>query len=121
MSELPRCPFCKGEDIFTNVFDYSGDRISYGAQTICMSCGARVESNNGNVVRHSSPEKAIEAAERHWMMCAERTCDVKSRICDTETGELEYFCPVCEYVADPVDWAESWNYCPNCGAKVVKK
>lgn len=51
------------------VFEYPSDeheRTSYGAQAICETCGARVESNNGDVKLHRSPGYAETSAINHW-------------------------------------------------------
>lgn len=52
-----------------HVFEYPSDeheRTSYGAKAICETCGARVESNNGDVKLHRSPGYAETSAINHW-------------------------------------------------------
>lgn len=49
----------------------------------------------------------------------ERTCGIDMPVIDCETGETDYRCSSCGFSADPQDWAETYVYCPRCGAKVV--
>lgn len=49
----------------------------------------------------------------------ERTCKIDMPVIDCETGETDYRCSSCGFSADPQDWAETYVYCPNCGARVV--
>lgn len=51
----------------------------------------------------------------------ERTCRIDMPVIDWETGETDYRCSSCGFSADPQDWAETYVYCPNCGARVVQK
>lgn len=50
----------------------------------------------------------------------ERTCGIDMPVIDWETGETDYRCSSCGFSADPQDWAETYVYCPHCGAKVVE-
>lgn len=38
---------------------------------------------------------------------------------DGSTGEYRVACSACGFSADPQEWAETYNFCPRCGAKVV--
>lgn len=117
MSDLLYCPYCKAENAFTHVFEYQDEpRTYYGAKTICGSCGARVESNNGDVVRYSSPKAAIEAAEKHWNTRAEDTCSLTIQVDGLARGW--WCCSECNGVAPAPD---KFNYCPYCGRKVVEE
>lgn len=52
-----------------HVFEYPSDEhecTAYGAKAICETCGARVESNNGDVKLHRSPGYAETSAINHW-------------------------------------------------------
>ena len=51
---------------------------------------------------------------------AERTCRIDMPVIDWETGEIDCRCSACGFSADPQDWAETYDYCPRCGAKVVE-
>lgn len=65
-----------------HVFEYPSDeheRTSYGAKAICETCGARVESNNGDVKLHRSPGSAETSAINHWNTRANE-CDRDSLI-----------------------------------------
>lgn len=65
-------------------------------------------------------ERVLEhhMAER-WNRRAERTCHIDMPVIDWETGETDYVCSVCGFSADPQDWAETYDYCPRCGSRVV--
>ena len=93
MTELKPCPFCGGE----------ADIVVYGAtgeHTIeCLTCGAE------GATEYDKAE-AIEA----WNTRAERTC---SRV--VIDGWL-WNCSECGYRSDT---GHLYNYCPNCGARVV--
>ena len=54
-----------------------------------------------------------------WNPREERTCKIDMPVIDCETGETDYKCSACGFSADPQDWAETYVYCPNCGARVV--
>lgn len=80
MSELKPCPFCGGHKVMIHVFEYPSDeheRTSYGAKAICETCGARVESNNGDVKLHRSPGYAETSAINHWNTRANE-CDCEA-------------------------------------------
>ena len=51
----------------------------------------------------------------------ERTCHIDMPVIDWETGETDYKCSACGFSADPQDWAETYDHCPKCGARVVVK
>lgn len=67
-------------------------------------------------------ERVLEhhMAER-WNRRAERTCHIDMPVIDWETGETDYRCSACGFSADPQDWAETYDYCPHCGCKVVSE
>lgn len=71
------------------------------------------------------PQCPYYSDERHrcsiYDIETERTCRIDIPVIDWETGETDYRCSSCGFSADPQDWAESYVYCPNCGAKVVEK
>lgn len=129
MTELKPCPFCGGVD--THVletrrsledcirYDYcEAERCEQGAcdmhntwdRAVCSihkgGCGA----STGYA---SCPSKAAAL----WNRRAERTC----HIVQVELGSWE--CDRCGtgIYCDAVDEPPSCNYCPACGAKVVKE
>lgn len=51
----------------------------------------------------------------------ERTCRIDMPVIDWETGETDCRCSSCGFSADPQYWAETYVYCPNCGAKLVEE
>ena len=66
-------------------------------------------------------EQARRAVADKWNRRAERTCHIDMPVIDWETGETDYRCSVCGFSADPQDWAETYDYCPRCGARVVSE
>lgn len=106
--ELKPCPFCGSDDMITSRYDYE-DPTAYGCQVICADCGARVESNMGDVKLHQSPGKAEESAMKHWNTRAERTCHVEH---DDELGDS---CSECGF---KIGFFRMLTFCPNCGARI---
>lgn len=70
------------------------------------------------------PQCPYYSDERHWCSIhdieTERTCRIDMPVIDWETGETDYRCSSCGFSADPQYWAETYVYCPNCGAKVTE-
>lgn len=99
--DLLLCPFCGGEAEFR-------DGSSTKPYIRCKSCGCRTGSS-------SNADRLKEA----WNRRAERTCHIDMPVIDWETGETDYVCSVCGFSADPQDWAETYDYCPRCGSRVV--
>ena len=98
MSDLKPCPFCGGEAKIKSryyraidIYDYSG---------VCQECNASMD------VKDTEAE-AIEA----WNTRRERTCKRESYF---NGYNLTHVCTDCGYLSE-----YQWNYCPNCGAKVV--
>ena len=107
MSELLPCPFCGGEA------EIRGD----GALFVqCSECGTRYGDRY-----HTTEAEAIAA----WNTRAERTC----RNISPKLGNNEFTCEECcarVYGAKGQWFDANWNYhdfnyCPNCGAKVVEQ
>lgn len=74
---------------------------------VCGGCSARVGNSDFDM-----PKTAVDA----WNRRAGRTCRNEA----TEPGIL-FECSECHaaFVNEPIDgW---WDYCPNCGAKVVER
>lgn len=70
------------------------------------------------------PQCPYYSDERHWCgihdIETERTCRIDMPVIDWETGETDCRCSSCGFSADPQYWAETYVYCPNCGAKVTE-
>ena len=95
MSELKPCPFCGGE---ADVIDYDDE------------CWVAHQCANGTSVEINSYDTEAEAIAA-WNSRAERTCR------DTGENEWHFVCSACGYEQNGY---ECWNYCPNCGARVVE-
>lgn len=96
MSELLPCPFCGGEArLHDNIIGFS---------IFCANDDCDIIAATGTM---ETKEVAIEA----WNTRAERTCHL------IEDGDLLH-CSNCGGAAAKQSWAY-WNFCPNCGAKVV--
>ena len=104
MAETLRlCPFCGGE---AKLETYGGTSCAVVCQT--CRCGTPTMSLDDGM-------QAVEA----WNCRAERTCRIDMPVIDWETGETDYRCSACGFSADPQNWAEMYDYCPSCGAKVT--
>lgn len=111
MSELKPCPFCGGE---AELRDDGEAGYPYYVQ--CVECGGMTDG----YLHADRPFGAIDA----WNARAERTCRI-------ENTNGEWCCSCCgEAVGSDDPWCELftngnaielWNYCPNCGAKVVSE
>lgn len=99
MTELKPCPFCGGE---AHVFhDSLRPQETYPCRVYCDNCWAEVDS-------YSTEAEAIAA----WNTRAERTCENLR-----QHGYNYLECSLCgekSYQGDKV-----FDYCPNCGARVV--
>lgn len=103
MDELRPCPFCGGKPVAIETHP--------GAGFIeCTQCGCAMDEYEAG-----DPETLT----KHWNRRAERTCHIDMPVIDWETGETDYVCSACGFSADPQDWAETYDYCPRCGARVV--
>lgn len=103
-SELKQCPFCGGDGSLKRIYGIGGF-----AFVECLSCGAIGEAKEGDA-------EAVNA----WNKRAERTCKVKSAYVDER--EMYYECSVCgltDYVLRGEATFFDYEYCPNCGSRVV--
>ena len=108
MTELLPCPFCGGEAHIVG-----GDDFFYNVVQ-CCNCHATASG------RYETEAEAIAA----WNTRAERTCRNISR----KLGNDEFTCEECcaRVYGCRGEWFDAnweyhpFNYCPNCGAKVVQ-
>ena len=131
MSELLPCPFCGGEAETLTAESTHGGYL-YGI--MCSDCRSRgdvydteaeaIAAWNSRADYYGYEQAAIEAWEsiKAWNSRAERTCHIEERhggqYC-TCCGEMVgTFDPTSELCISS-NAVELWNYCPNCGAKVV--
>lgn len=98
--ELKPCPFCGGK---ANVEQFTTKLFA----VVCEKCEAETDS-------YFHKQEAINA----WNTRAENTCKIEHEIYDSDldcyTTKLSCGCSIIS------GWSFSANYCPNCGAKVVK-
>ena len=88
----------------------------------CPFCGELPQMAGGTAMHACRVlDKEIRAPVAAWNRRAERTCRIDMPVIDWETGETDYRCSVCGFSADPQDWAETYDYCPHCGARVVEE
>ena len=89
------CPFCGGEARYGMTFA--------GEEVYCSECSAAM------------PRKTTEAeAVAAWNTRTERTCRREKHGTKMD-GSPKLRCSLCGYgIGD-----KRWNYCPNCGARVV--
>ena len=103
MTDLLPCPFCGDE-----AEDYDSD---FGNGIYCMGCGAMV-GEPIHLDYRVDERITYEQAASAWNTRAERTCH------DTAPEGAEWFmCSECEKGTYEV---YEYDYCPNCGAKVVE-
>lgn len=130
MTDLLPCPFCGGEVrivLFKDEFDCYWWAVARGAddETAChcrvfMECDSRWQVNEGN-----EPEDyPLASALKRWLIekwntRAERTC----RNLDKHHN-IMFKCSECghwecqDFDGDKI-LPQTWNYCPNCGSRVV--
>ena len=112
MSELLPCPFCGGEahTYKNNLWHVACEN----ANARCATMSAFVTEAEAIAAWNTRTDDYNRAAE-YWQRMyeqtfAERTC------CDTGENEWHFVCSACSYEQNGY---ECWNYCPNCGCKVV--
>lgn len=92
--ELTPCPFCGGE---AKIQEYNGGFAAVGCST-----------GRCYMHPHAFGFPSAEDAIQKWNRRAERTC---YPVLEDETL-------VCSECGEDID-GYGWNYCPNCGARVV--
>lgn len=129
-SMLAPCPFCGCETPYVQTSSI-GD-CTEEARVVCPSCHVattrdgqswRVSYRGDDVTRTLAIGRAIS----RWNRRAERTCQFFY-----DEKMAEYACSACgervsgsnpadEYEVSPLAVLESFEYCPNCGARVIKE
>ena len=105
-NDLRPCPFCGGEAHAALAAYASGAT----AHVVCDACGAKVYG-------YGRGERGLRDAVERWNRRAERTCRVVSA---KECGGVGYApgCSECGWQMADSMWH---NYCPNCGARVIRE
>lgn len=114
MSDLKPCPFCGGGWL------YETRRNGYCDETptmFCNSCKAVVTWEQVEEEGVNDETKAF--VREHWNSRAERTCRNLDKHYSimfkcSECGHWE-----CQDFDGEKVLPQKWNYCPNCGAKVI--
>lgn len=123
--ELKPCPFCGGEALMEAI-DFDDYDYTKPSEVIwwvrCSVCGAETDE-------YSGLDEAEAAAIKAWNGRAERTCHIVATWKDSDfVNDWNYKCSECGCFI-PVDERDiktgevfrAANYCPTCGAKVVKE
>lgn len=124
MSELKPCPFCGGEaELLEGSYsdDGRGDRPWV---VLCKSCNARKTQlpdwlnwnpyrNLGDACETAMRNAVIEA----WNTRHERTCTVANLGGRPDSLPI-LLCERCGAFTYSKADGSTWNYCPNCGARV---
>ena len=110
MSDMKPCPCCGSQNIATRNWWNSLYETRYFAE--CYDCGCLVgfmaDPSGWVGAAYDTEAEAIEA----WNTRHERTCKCESYF---NGYNLTHVCTGCGYLSE-----HQWNYCPNCGAKVVE-
>ena len=142
MTTLKPCPFCGGRAEFSkNSNSSSGGERGWAFGIRCKKCGIetakrsyvlKVNLGSDGEIRVTEDERGLAAAawngrdgESNDYPAVVAVPAVHGRWVGTADGyadgELVYDmweCSECGYDADGADEKPSWNYCPNCGAKM---
>lgn len=107
MTKLERCPFCGGEaDVHYFAHDDSECTVMCSNQNCRSSVSAR---------SCGSMTTAYNRARKLWNRRAERTCTIVRG-----DGEFPH-CSACGSLEAVDDVAGTFDYCPRCGARVIKE
>lgn len=121
MAELLPCPFCGGEaevqhqsrELYGDVVDWYG---VYCKKQFCGFVSGQSSEAEAIAAWNTRADDYRQAAE-YWQRMYEQT--FAKRTCrDTGENEWHFVCSACGYEQNGY---ECWNYCPNCGAKVLKQ
>lgn len=119
-TELLPCPFCGGEARLVYALDEGTKQITY--TVMCMSCSTAIFRPRMSVFEWDAYDTEEEAADA-WNTRHVETCHDKNGFDES----LGFECTVCRTMVDSYmqttcsDKREQFNYCPNCGAKVVSE
>lgn len=105
MSDMKECPFCGGEG-------ETFESTTFGFAAICSNrdkCSVEPETPF-----YPTEQEAVEA----WNTRYEKTCNMRDSQWDD--GQCVWGCKCTECGRKfTYESGITWNYCPNCGAKVV--
>lgn len=109
---LRECPFCGGE---------ASKRLFYKGKyrVHCNVCDAHsgdvVDTEAEAIAAWNTRTDDYERAAEYWQRMYEQT--FVERTChDTGENEWHFVCSACGYEQNGY---ECWNYCPNCGSRVI--
>ena len=122
LKTLRECPFCGGEAAYSEYFGFDGEMWHYAY--VCADCGATPGLLIGIGGDYVSPYRTKKEAIEAWNTRHERTCYARKHY-STRLGEISEMvtrcldCSNCGYALTTTDEQPmTWNYCPNCGARV---
>lgn len=110
--ELKPCPFCGGEATIEGPSQHSSE-VGIGYMVYCVNDECYLG------IQDAPPEYRFKSdAIEAWNKRYEQTCCIKDLWLYTDNVQLGRFkCTYCgeDYIGEP------YQYCPNCGAKVVNE
>lgn len=116
MSELKPCPKC-WQPVRGKV---TGGLAAFGCGEYSYDVDCKCGISFSTVCCFETPEEAEEYGIGQWNTSAERTCGEPRGFIPYDQDNFghpsftELWCEHCDIELDP-----EWEYCPNCGAKVV--
>ena len=114
MTDLKPCPFCGGEAKMqkSKRWPDDADAAVDGYTAVCQNLDCIL---GGNDEWWADTEAEAIAA---WNTRAERTCHIE-HMPKNENLRCRSWLQCSECGEEITNYPQDWNYCPNCGAKVV--
>lgn len=116
MSELKPCPFCGGSEIYAEEYEHHPGAVRW--RVFCAGCMAGIDTGT---------RQSMGQAVQDWNRRAERTCEffydekMAEYACSACGERVSWSNPADEYEVSPLAVLESFEYCPNCGARIIEE